>query len=215
MDRTLCLINPYGLGYDEVTASSLIKVTLHGDIVNPGVVGDIFGINDAGFVIHSAIHDARADDVVAVFHNHEPSGTGIACTENGFISALSQTAETIGPVSYHDFQGIVIDRKEQAGLKKDLGDKNILLFLNHGLLTAGESIGAAWYRMYALIRASKIQVAAQSTAASNGNKLRLPAEEIVKKTFDIASSFTGVGVGRLEFAAELRWLDKHDPSYRT
>ncbi|WFC96257.1 hypothetical protein MBRA1_002913 [Malassezia brasiliensis] len=170
------LINPFGLRYDEVTASSLLKIDSHGKLRHPGVVGDIFKVNRAGFVIHSAIHN-------------------------------------MGPPSYHNFDGIVVNEKEQPELVRDLGDSNVLLLRNHGVITTGETIGGAWYRMYMLVRSSKLQATAQATAPSGGG-LHLATPESVKRTFEIAKTFSGHEFGTMEFSAFMRLMDKVDASYR-
>ncbi|TKA54426.1 hypothetical protein B0A53_03119 [Rhodotorula sp. CCFEE 5036] len=206
------LINPYGLRYDEVTASSLLKINLEGEILHAGVIGDIFGVNRAGFVIHGAIHRARGESATAIAHNHVPSITGLACTKTGFLSTLSQTSELCGESGSNKFEGLVTEEAMQKQLVQDLGDKDILVFQNHGILTTGRSVAQAWLTLYNLIRAAEIQVAAQSCDGVDG--LILPSEETAHKTVNRMRTMTGMPYGEMEFAAYMRLMDKIDPSYR-
>lgn len=208
------LINPFGLKYSEVTASSLVKVAANGTIKHHGSTRDLFGINDAGFMIHSAIHRARPE-VKSVMHCHEPSATGVACVKQGYLE-LAQTSHQIGPVAYHDYHGIVVDRGEQKGLVEDLGDKKVLFLKNHGVLTAAESVSAAWYLMYQLLKATKIQSHASTCALGGQDDLNMPPAKTVEKTFDVMQrkGFSGAPYGIKELSAYMRWLDKVDPSYR-
>ncbi|KAJ5164778.1 uncharacterized protein N7500_006608 [Penicillium coprophilum] len=208
------LINPFGLRYGEITASSLIKVGANGKIKDYGVTGDIFGINDAGFVIHSAIHRARPE-VASVMHCHYPPATGLACTKYGLLE-LAQTTHQAGPVTYHDYQGIVTDRGEQKSLVEDLGSSNIMILRNHGVITAAESISAAWYLMYELLAASEIQSHASACALGSKDNLIQPEESKVKKTWSVTrdNGFSGSQFGSKEMSAYMRLLDQKDPSYR-
>ncbi|KAH8802418.1 Adducin-related protein [Xylogone sp. PMI_703] len=209
------LINPFGLRYGEITASSLIKVGSDGSIRNPGVTRDLFGINDAGFVIHSAIHRARPD-LQSVMHCHYPSAAGVSAVKQGFME-LAQTSHQIGPIAYHDYQGIVVDRNEQKSLVQDLGEKKILFLRNHGVITAGESVGEAWYLMYQLIAATDLQSHASACALGREENLVIPARETVTKTFEVMRKkhFSGAPYGVKELSAYMRLLDSIDPSYRT
>ncbi|PHH90271.1 hypothetical protein CDD83_4106 [Cordyceps sp. RAO-2017] len=206
------LINPFGLRYGEVTASSLLKVDLDGGIKHPGSTGDLFGINKAGYVIHSAIHRARPD-VHSVMHCHEPSGAAVSCAGPGLLP-LSQTSHTVGPVGYHDYRGIVVDTAEQKSLVEDLGDRRVLILRNHGVLTASESVSSAWLLMYQLLKATLIQSHASACALGREENLALPPPETVEQTIEIAKNFTGLALGAKELSAYMRWLDKLDPSYR-
>ncbi|WFD31575.1 hypothetical protein MSPP1_002614 [Malassezia sp. CBS 17886] len=207
------LINPYGLRYDEITASSLLKISADGELLHPGVVGDLFRVNKAGFVIHSAIHTSKHESAAAVMHCHHPLATGLACTNDGFIPSLSQNAAILGAPGYHEFRGIVVDEAEKKDLVHNLGEGNILFMRNHGIITTGESIGGAWYRMYILLRAAQTQGIAQASAGHGGGLLQ-PAPEAVVKTFEIAKTFTGRQFGQMEFSAYQRLMDKLDPTYR-
>ncbi|KAG9676914.1 hypothetical protein KCU99_g2141, partial [Aureobasidium melanogenum] len=208
------LLNAYGLKYGEITASSLVKVDYDGNIKDPGVTGDLFGINDAGFVIHSAIHKARPE-LVSVMHCHHPPATGIACAQEGYL-ALAQTSHQAGPVAYHDYNGIVIDRGEQKSLTEDAGDKSIMLLRNHGVIAMGRSISEAWYEMYQFLKAAEIQIAAMTCAGGNSKHLIIPSAELAEKTHHAVheGGFSGSEYGTKELSAYMRWLDTIDDSYR-
>ncbi|PKX96895.1 Adducin-related protein [Aspergillus novofumigatus IBT 16806] len=209
------LINPFGLLYSEITASSLIKVGADGSVKHPGVTGGLFGINDAGFVIHSAIHRARPD-LQSVMHCHYPSAAGVSSLKQGFLE-LSQTSHQVGPIAYHDYQGVVVDRNEQKSLAEDMGDKNIMFLRNHGVITAGASIGAAWYLMYQLLAATDIQSHASACALGDAENLNMPSDRTVTKTYEVMhkKGFSGAAYGLKELSAYMRLLDKLDGSYRT
>lgn len=208
------LINPLGLRFDEVTASSLLKIDSEGNILHPGVIGDLMGVNRAGWIIHGGIHLARGDSALAVMHSHHEAFTGISATADGLLENLSQTSETLGPVAEHDFQGMVVDASERHSLAQDLGERDTMLLRNHGAITVGKTIGAAWYRMYLAIRAAQIQVAAQSAAGAAGG-LTLPHPSTLLKTKEALQFFQQHGnFGQIEFTAYQRLMDSRDPSYR-
>ncbi|KAL6233645.1 hypothetical protein BDW75DRAFT_251931 [Aspergillus navahoensis] len=209
------LINPFGLLYSEVTASSLIRVGADGSIKHPGVTKGLFGINDAGFVIHSAIHRARPN-LQSVMHCHYPSAVGVSSLKQGFLE-LAQTSHQVGPIAYHDYQGVVVDRNEQKSLAEDMGDKNIMFLRNHGVITAGSSIGAAWYLMYQLLAATDIQSHASACALGDAQNLNMPSDRTANKTYEVMQKkgFSGAAYGLKELSAYMRLLDKLDSSYRT
>jgi len=140
------LINPFGLLFNEITASSLIKVDLNGNIIDPG--NTTFQINKPGFLLHSCIHKAR-NDIKSVMHCHSTAGVAVACYKDGLLP-LSQNAHIIySTISYHNYEGIVITTDEQKHIVADLGPKNkILILRNHGLVTCGDSIAEAFFYMY-------------------------------------------------------------------
>lgn len=210
------LINPLGLNYQEITASSLIKIDLDGNTIHPGVVGDIFGVNKAGLVIHTCVHRARPD-VKCVNHNHNWAVAGLSATKDGVVE-LAQTTHVVGEIAYHDYEGIVVSFDEQQRLVRDLGDKDVLILRNHGLLTCGSSIGAAYLRAYALCAAAEMQSHACSMAF-NKNDLLIPDDKLVKLSMNIAKNFNQDSFGTLELAASMRELDyeqdtSHYPDYR-
>jgi adducin len=205
------LINPLGLNYNEITASSLIKIDFDGNTIHPGVVGDILGVNRAGLVIHSCIHRARPD-VQCVNHNHNWAVAGLSATKSGVIE-LAQTTHVTGEIAYHDYEGIVISNDEQERLVRDLGDKDVMILRNHGLLTCGPSVGAAYVHAYTLCAAAEMQSHACSMAF-NKDDLLVPEDRLVKLSMDIARNFNQASCGTLEFAAAMRELD-YDQDHST
>jgi ribulose-5-phosphate 4-epimerase/fuculose-1-phosphate aldolase len=199
------LINPYGQLFEEITASSLVKIDLQGDVV----MESPFSINPAGFVIHSAIHGARAD-AQCVLHLHTPAGQAVSAQKHGLLP-LTQTAMGLyGAVAYHDFEGIASDLDERARLVRDLGDKSVMILRNHGTLTVGESVSDAFIRMYFLERACEAQV----LALRGGAEMNQPPEGTPAKTAEQAAvALTYLGRA-LAWPALLRRLDRTDPSFR-
>ncbi|RZS84880.1 class II aldolase/adducin family protein [Pigmentiphaga kullae] len=201
------LINPYGMAYEEITASSLIKIDLDGNVVDDG--GQDYGVNHAGFVIHSAVHRARPQ-VDCVIHTHTPAGMAISALECGLLP-LSQTAMFFGKVAMHEYEGVVVDLGEQQRLVADLGDSQAMILRNHGLLTVGPSIAEAFTAMYWLERACQ----AQAMAMACNTPLHLPAPPVVELTNHLYKPTTRRPFGLLEWPALLRLLDRRDNSYRS
>jgi ribulose-5-phosphate 4-epimerase/fuculose-1-phosphate aldolase len=202
------LINPYGLLFEEITASSLVVVDLRGRIVEPSP----YPVNPAGFVIHSAVHAARPD-AMSVLHTHTRAGCAVAAQVEGLLPVNQMSLEFYGRVGYHDYEGIALNHAEQDRLVADLGDHPALILRNHGLLTVGDSPAQAFTRMYYLNKACEIQVSAMS-----GGTLSLPSPEVCDYT---AQQFTGEatvdytddqGSGLL-WAALLRLVDRIAPDY--
>ena len=195
------LINEYGLGYEEIAASNLVKIDMDGNILDEGERR----INVTGYVIHSAIHAAR-HDVTCVMHTHTPYGMAVSALEKGLLPLQQEACQFHERLSYHEFEGVAVDIDERERLVTDLGDKSAMILRNHGLLTVGSSIAEAWVRMWQLEHACKVQVLAQST----GQAIRqapLPAIERTATLFDRESV-------ALEWAWLLRTLDRKDPSYK-
>lgn len=145
------LINQYGLRFDEITASNLVKVDLEGNVIGEGI------INPAGFVIHSAIHEARPD-VQFIIHTHTKEGVAVSADKRGLLP-ISQRAIIIAKnLSYHDYAGIVVDDDERTTLQQDLGNNEYLILRNHGLLTVGRNVASAFMNMYRLQKSCEIQV---------------------------------------------------------
>src|SRR3954471_4534281 len=158
------LLNPYNLMFEEVTASSLVKVDMNGLPVDPTP----FITNPAGFTIHSALHMAR-DDAQAVMHLHTPHGQAVSAHNDGLLP-LTQTAMLIrGELAYHDYEGVAVDLSERERLIADLGDKSAMLLRNHGTLAVGESVGECFVKMYFLERACQAQILALSAGEANLN----------------------------------------------
>jgi ribulose-5-phosphate 4-epimerase/fuculose-1-phosphate aldolase len=193
------LINPYGLRFDEVTASNLVKIDLDGNPVEP----QQHKVNKAGFIIHSAIHSARMD-AGCVWHMHTLAGMAVSAQEEGLQPAHMYSHNFWQRLSYHDFEGPSMRMEERARLVASFGKENQAIILrNHGLLTIGETIPAAFIRFWRLNRACEIQLAAQSA------KLRLPSPAVCEASYEMGEEFLTdqAGLGELEFDALVRKLD--------
>ncbi len=203
------LINAYGLFYEEITASSLIKIDHEGNILHkPDFPGQDYGVNRAGFVIHSAIHRARPD-VDCVIHTHTWAGMAVSSLECGLLP-MTQTSMRFAKIGYHDYNGVVLDLSEQERLVRDLGEHNALILRNHGLLTCARTIPEAFNAMHRLELSCKTQIAAMSC----GVKLVAPPQDVVEKTWLNYQPQTRRPFGVMEWPALLRKLDRLDPSYR-
>jgi ribulose-5-phosphate 4-epimerase/fuculose-1-phosphate aldolase len=203
------LINPYGLLFEEITASSLVKVDEDGNILSPTE----YSINPAGFVIHGAVHMARPEAACAM-HTHTPAGTSIATQKHGLLPLTQHALAVIAHTAYHGYEGIATDMNERERLVRDLGEANILVLRNHGLLTVGRTVAEAFVWMYRAERACRMQLAFQSSGAE---ATEIPAE--VKTTTiarnRLANSPQGHRpIGVLEWPALLRKLDRVDTSYQ-
>jgi len=200
------LINAYGLLYTEITASNLIKIDLDGTIVDQSELD--LGVNRAGFVIHSAIHAARPD-AHCVMHTHTRAGMALSTLKCGLLP-LTQTATRFDKVAYHDFEGIAVDLAERESLVRDLGDAEVMVLRNHGLVALGESVPECFNTMYRLELACKVQVDAMAC----NTELVMPPEHVVR----LAESQWKPGVTRrygvLEWPAMLRQLEHIDPTYK-
>ncbi|MDA0678841.1 MAG: class II aldolase/adducin family protein [Proteobacteria bacterium] len=200
------LINAYGLLFEEMTASSLVKVGLSGEIV----LDSPYMINPAGFTIHSAIHAAR-HDAGCVLHTHTRAGVAVSAQAGGLLPISQIALLPFASLAYHDYEGIALNEDEKPRLVADLGERNFLILRNHGLLTVGRSIEDAFLFMYALETACQIQLAAQS----GGTALTEVSPAIVAGIQAQVEMVTkGMG-GALAWPALLRKLDRRDPSYRT
>jgi ribulose-5-phosphate 4-epimerase/fuculose-1-phosphate aldolase len=196
------LINPYGWMFEEITASSLVKVDLQGNVV--GESREM--VNPAGFTIHSAIHDARKD-AGCVMHLHTVAGTAVSCQEAGLLP-LNQTAMLLnGRVAYHDFEGVALNHDERPRLVADLGDKTAMILRNHGTLVTGRSVAEAFTTMYFLERSCEMQVAAQA-----GGALRIPHDD-VQDVVEQQSQGLSVVADKLVWPGLLRRLDRQNPGY--
>jgi len=199
------LINPYGMLFEEITASSLIKVDEHGGKLSESP----FPVNPAGFVIHSAIHAARRD-VTCVLHTHTRDGIAVASQLDGLLPLSQQATIALASLGYHGYEGIALHDDEKPRLQRDLGDNAALILRNHGLLTVGATVADAFLAMYNLQRACEIQIAAQSSGA----KLVLVDPRVVTGVkANLALVTKGLG-GGLAWPGLLRKLDRMDPSYR-
>lgn len=198
------LINPYGMLFSEITASSLVKVDLDGNIVSESE----YKINPAGFTIHSAVHAAR-DDVKCVLHLHTNAGVAVSAQKQGLLP-ISQTALVLyNDVAYHDYEGIALDLSERERLVAHLGQKNVLILRNHGTLTVGHTVASAYVRMFFLERACQMQIAAQAGGAELN---LLPPSMCDHVHQQVAKGYSRMG--ELDWPPLLRLLDREDPSYR-
>jgi ribulose-5-phosphate 4-epimerase/fuculose-1-phosphate aldolase len=200
------LINPYGWRWEEITASSLVKINIEGEKVGPSP----YPVNPAGFTIHSAVHMSR-HDAACVIHTHTRAGMAVASLKEGLLPLNQMALQFYGRLGVHDYEGIALDLDERERIIGDLGDKRALLLRNHGLLTVGRNVAEAFQLMYYLNLCCEVQIAAQSTGA----ELVMPSRQVCEKVagqYD-QQNFDDGELG-LEWAAHLRLLDKIDPSYR-
>ena len=201
------LINPYGFAYEEVTASSLMKIDFDGNVVLDSGTG--CGVNQAGFVIHSAIHRGR-EDVACVIHTHTPAGMAVSAMECGLLP-LTQNAMFFGKLGYHDYESVAIDLDEQKRLVRDLGpDGRAMILRNHGLLTAGRTVCDAFVTVHWLEKACQAQVMAMAC----NTELNHPSADVVRLTNERYMPGQRRRITELEWPAMLRMLDRRDPSYR-
>ncbi len=202
------LLNPFGFMFEEVTASSLVKLDTEGGIVMPSP----YAVNAAGFTIHSAVHEAR-HDMACVMHTHTVSGMAVSAQEDGLLPLAQTSLVFHGALSYHDYEGIALDLDERERLVADLGENTAMILRNHGLLTCGRSVAEAFMTMYMLEKACELQLAAQA-----GGTLRLIPEEVCTHTarqFQRDPDAGGDGHVALTWAALLRQLDRVNPGYAT
>ena len=199
------LINPYGMLYEQMNASCFIKIDLDGNVLfNPTE----YDVNQAGYVIHSAIHRAR-HEVDCVIHTHTIAGMAVSAMKCGLMP-IAQTAMRFIDIGYHDYEGIAIELDEQQRLVRDLGNREAMILRNHGLLVVGGSIPQAWDNIFRLERACQLQV----TALSCNTELTLPPRKIVEEASHLYQPGVRRKFGILEWPALLRKLDSVDPSYR-
>jgi ribulose-5-phosphate 4-epimerase/fuculose-1-phosphate aldolase len=199
------LINPYGLMFDEITASSLVLVDQEGN-----KRGDSpFPVNRAGFVIHSAVHAAR-DDAHCVLHTHTRAGVAVSAQAGGVLPISQQSTFVLSSLAYHDYEGVALHDAEKPRLQADLGSANYLMLRNHGLLTVGKSIPDAFLAMYLFETTCNIQLAAQA-----GGPLTMVSQEIVDGVGESMRVQSGGQGGAFVWPALLRKLERMDASYRT
>ena len=197
------LINPYGLMFDEITASSLVKVDRHCN----KVIDSPFPVNPAGFVIHSSVHEAR-DDAHCVIHTHTRAGVAVSAQKCGILPISQQSTFVLASLAYHGYEGVAFRDDEKPRLQADLGQANFLVLRNHGLLVAGRTIPDAFLAMYTFEAACQIQLAAQA-----GGELTEVDPRIVKGVGEAMRVQTGGMGGAFAWPALMRKLDKLDPGY--
>ena len=199
------LINAFGMMFDEITASSLVKVDLNGD----KVIESPFDINPAGFVIHSAVHEAR-HDAGCVLHTHTRAGIAVSAQADGLLPLSQISLFPYATLGYHNYEGIALSDDERPRLVADLGDNNALILRNHGLLTTGATVADAFLMMYALETACQIQVMAQSTS---GELIQVPQPIVDGIKAQVEQVTKGMG-SAIVWPGLLRKLDRKDPSFR-
>ena len=200
------LINPYGLMFDEITASSLVKV----DMACNKLHDSPFPVNPAGFVIHSAVHEARPD-AVCVLHTHTRAGVAVSAQAHGVLPISQQSTFVLSSLAYHEYEGVAFRPDEKPRLQADLGNANYLVLRNHGLLTVGRSIADAFLSMYTFENTCRIQV----DALAGGTALTQVNPAILAGMADVMRVATAGQGAQLAWPALLRKADKLDPSFRT
>jgi len=207
------LINPYGLLFEEITASNLVRIDLYGNPVDPTP----YRVNPAGFVIHSAVHQARPD-AQCVLHTHTRSGCAVAAQAEGLLPLNQISMEFYNRVAYHDYEGVALNLDEQKRLVDDLGTHPVMILRNHGLLTVGSSAAQAFLRMYYLDKACQIQTEAQAGGSSSALVLPDPAvcdyaaRQLNGETAE--SDYQDDDAYDLAWAALLRLVERVAPDYR-
>lgn len=208
-DEPHFLINPYGLNYDEVTASNLVKIDVEGNIVEPGQ----YPVSQAGFVIHSAVHMAPNSDNHCVMHTHTRAGMAVAALDVGLLPISMASTGFFGALAYHDYEGVSLDTDERTRLLASLGQHRAMILRNHGLLTTGRTVPEAFIRLYRLERSCQIQLDAMAAGSVN-----VLSDAVARKSGEGMDKFSEMGssdgIGGLEFAALMRKLDRIDDTYR-
>ena len=199
------LINPYGLMFDEITASSLVKV----DMQCNKLIESPYPVNPAGFVIHSSVHAAR-EDVQCVLHTHTRAGVAVSAQKNGVLPISQQSTFVLASLAYHGYEGVAFRDEEKPRLQADLGQANFLMLRNHGLLTCGKTIADAFLAMYTFEAACKIQIDAQA----GGGELTQVHPQILTGVAQAMKVQTGGLGGAFVWPSLIRKLDRTDPSYR-
>ena len=202
------LINPVGMMFEEMTASCLVKVDIDGNILSESE----FGINPAGYTIHSAVHMGRKD-AGCVMHTHTAAGLGVATQKSGLLPLTQMALAVIAQTGYHDYEGPAFDLRERDRLINDLASNNVLILRNHGLLTVGKTVAEAFVWLFRAERACRFQLSFQQAGA--------PAQEIPKEVQDISierskKAISASGhrpIGQFEWPALLRKLNRENPGY--
>ena len=205
------LLNPFGLTYDEICASSLIKVDVEGNVLwSPTFPKGLpYQFNPAGFVIHGAIHEAKPE-VQCIIHTHSLAGMAVASLKQGLLP-MTQTAMRFDKVAYHDYEGVVLDNAERVRLLANLGDSDVMLMRNHGVLVVGRTVAEAFNNIYRIERACRSQL----MALGGADRIVLPGKAVVEKTNHMYRPGTRRPYGVLEWPAMRRLADRIDPSYKT
>jgi len=198
------LINPYGMMFDEITASSLVKVDMQCRPVMPTA----YPVNPAGFVIHSTVHGAR-EDVTCVLHTHTTAGVAVSAQKAGLLPISQQATVSMLSLGYHDYEGIAVHDDERLRLVRDLGANNALILRNHGLLTVGATVADAFLAMYTLENACRVQLAAQS----GGTELQMVDAKVLAGVMENVRKVSMGGAHQLVWPALVRRLERRNPGY--
>lgn len=204
-DEEHFLINPYGMMFEEITASSLVKIDLSGEPVETTE----WPVNPAGFNIHSAIHEAR-EDARCVMHLHTVNGVAVSAQAEGLLPISQQSMFALSSISYHDYEGVALNEDEKPRLVRDLGDAQFMILRNHGLLTVGETVADTFLFMYILEQSCRIQLLAQA----GGSELISIPEPILAGVRSQAEVVLKNSGGQLAWPGLLRKLDRDNPGYR-
>ena len=199
------LINPYGLMFDEITASSLVKV----DMACNKLHDTPFPVNPAGFVIHSAVHEARPE-AGCVLHTHTRAGVAVSAQKHGILPISQQSTFVLGSLAYHDYEGVALRDDERPRLQADIGHKNFLMLRNHGLLTVGKTVADAFLNMYTFENTCRIQIDAQA-----GGELIHVNPKVLDGLAQVLKTVTAGQGANIAWPALIRKLERTDPSYRT
>jgi ribulose-5-phosphate 4-epimerase/fuculose-1-phosphate aldolase len=199
------LINPYGMTFDEVTASSLIKVDQQGNKLSESP----YPVNPAGFTIHSCIHDGRPD-VGCVLHTHTRAGVAVSAQKCGMLPISQQSTFVLPQLAYHDYEGVALRDDEKPRLQADLGKANFLMLRNHGLLVCGATVADAFLAMYTFETACQIQISAQ--AGGELVQVNPKIMETMPMVIEMVTKSQGAGIA---WPALLRKLDRTDASYKS
>ncbi len=203
------LINPYGLRFEEVTASNLVTVDLDGQVIDDPIG---LGINPAGFTIHSAVHAARAD-AICVLHTHTVAGVAVSSQKDGLLPLNQWSMQFTDRLAYHDYEGIALDLDERQRLVADLGDKFVMVLRNHGMLTCGRSVAEAFKLMHNLERSCRAQLAIQSSGAAIMPLSTAVASKTAGQYASFYDSMEIAGKPDGEWAAFKRMLERSDPDF--
>ena len=203
------LINPYGLMFDEITASSLVKIDIEGKVLQDTP----FPINPAGFTIHSAVHAAR-HDIQCVMHTHTLNGVAVSAQKRGVLPISQQSIFVLASLAYHDYEGVALRDEEKPRLVANLGSKNFLMLRNHGLLTVGADVASAFQAMYIFEASCAIQIRAQAGGTLADGALTEVHGDIIKSAGEQARAVTRGAGSSLVWPGLLRRLDRGDDSWR-
>ena len=203
------LTNPYGMMYEEMTASCLVKIDHDGEVLYKPDFGELnYGLNKPGFILHSAVHKARPE-VNCVIHTHTAAGLAVSSLACGMLP-INQTAMRFLNVSYHDYMGVVLDMTEQTILVHDLGNTDAMVLRNHGLLTCGRTVGEAFNWMHRMELSCRAQLAAMAC----NSPIQQVSQQVLDETFMNYQPQTRRPYGVMEWPGLLRMLDRMDPSFR-